>query len=347
MIKQTGSVLRVTAMFLSILVTANLGAQQAATLSQSQWTKKIGACALDHNVLRETMAQIPSEDKVAFTRRVVKAATRLPVSPEEKGSSLVKTSVACIASATADVKKEVIAEVFAGVPIEYLPVVTEELAKRFNQDYNGLPNDQYRKIAEDTLDVAMKRNASTDVPSVRNTFVILAFLSGAKDPALKDVLIAKLPDERMRNLAASWIPPALNSKNYDAMLAAADVRSIPNRTNVQHGLVGHSNLDRLLSDILLNQEAVTGEQTETGEEVVNPVWVTLSQIRAAAGITAEAPTAGQLNHAPDYGINRLPTLVDAGGGAGDKVVIYACTPCGPIPIGYQNQGTTVRGSNQR
>ena len=342
MTKQTGSGLRKTATFLAILVAANLGAQQTATLTQSQWTKKIGACALDHTVLRETMVQVASEDKVAFTRRVIKAATRLPVSPEEKSAALAKTSVACIAGSAADVKKNVIAEVFAGIPVEYLPAVTEELAKRFNQDYNGLPDDQYRKIAEDTLDVAVKRNASADVPSVRNTFVILAFLSGAKDPALKDALIAKLPDERMRNLAAFWIPPAINNKNYDAMLAAADVTPL-SRTDVQLGLVGSSNLDRLLADILSNQNAISDVQIdETGAEMSQTVWIPLSQARAAAGITIAAPTAGQLNHAPDYGINRLPYITTV-----NEIVIYACTPCGPVPIGYQNQVTSVRGNNKR
>lgn len=339
MTKQTGSGLWATAALFAIIVTANLGAQQTTALTQSQWTKKIGACALDHNVLRETMAQVASEDKVAFTRRVVKATTRLPVSPEEKGAALVKTSVACIAGAAVDVKKNVIAEVFAGIPVEYLPAVTEELAKRFNQDYNGLPNDQYRKIAEDTLEVAVKRNASSDVPSVRNTFVILAFLSGAKDPTLKDTLIAKLPDERMRNLAASWIPPALNNKNYDAMLAAADVTPLSSRTDVQLGLVGSSNLDRLLADLLSNQNAVSDVQVdETGAEVSQTVWVPLSQARAAAGITIAAPTAGQLNHAPDYGINRIPRITTV-----NEIVVYLCG----VPCGYQNQVTTVRSSVKR
>ena len=311
----------VVACVLGLAVT-DLCAQNETTMTRSQWAKKVGPSVSDSGVLRETMAQIASEDKVDFTRRVVKAAVRLPVSPEEKGAALVRTSVACIAGATGDIKKHVIAEVFAGVPIEHLPVVTEELAKRFDQEYNNLSNEQYNKVAEDTLDVAIERNAGTDIPSVRNTFVILAFLRGSKDTGLQDRLISKLPDERMRNLAALWLPPALKDKNYDAMLAAADVDEIPARPDVAYRLVGHVGLERLLADLYANQEVVRGaEVDETGTSVAKAVWVPLSQTRAATGVTPDINSKSMLDHAPDYGINRVPHPV-------------------PYPTGYQNQNTS-------
>ncbi|MDD4173840.1 MAG: hypothetical protein PHN34_06385, partial [Kiritimatiellae bacterium] len=223
--------------------------------------------------------------------------------------------------ATGEVKQQVIAEVFAGVPVEFLPVVTEELAKRFDQAYNKLSNEQYEKIATDALAASVKRNAETDAPSVRNAFTILAFARGAQDPALQNKLIAQLPDERMRNLAASWLPPALKEKKYDALLAAADVDDVDIRSEVLLRLVGHSNLDRLLADLNANLGVKPVEWVdETGTNTVETTWIPLSQVRAVGGFTVGGGSSmGLLDHAPDYGINRVP--------------LY--------PQGYQNQGTSV------
>ena len=302
------------------LAAADLYAQNAATLTRAEWAKRVGPSVSDSTVLLDTMTQIVPEEKVEFARRVIKAATRLPASPEEKGVALVRASVACIAGSSGDSKKAVIAEVIAGVPIEYLPVVTEELGKRFDQEYNNLSDDQYGKVAEETLDMAVKRNAKSDIPSVRNTFVILAFLRGAKDAGLQDRLIARLPDERMRNLAAFWLPPALKDKKYDAMLAAADIDEAPaRRREMPHHLIGHASLDRLLADLYASQDVKRSEEVD--EIGTNVAWLSRSQVLAASGgATFGVTTKGMLDHAPDYGINRVPR---------PDVTRY--------PTGYQNQ----------
>lgn len=298
-----------------------LFAQEAVTLTRAQWLKKVGASVSNESVLRETMANLAPEDKAEFAQRVIKAATRLPVGPEEKSAALVRSAVACIAGAAGDTKLQVIAEVFAGVPVEFLPIVSEELAKRFDQEFNKLSDAQYEKVATDTLAACIKKNAETDAPSVRNTFVILSFLRGAKDPALQNKLIAQLPDERMRNLAAAWLPPALKDKNYEGLLAAADVDDIGVDSDILLRLVGHSNLDRLLADLNANLGVKPSERVdETGTNQVQSAWIPLSQVRAVGGfVVGTGASMGALDHAPDYGINRVP--------------LY--------PQGYQNQGTSV------
>lgn len=311
-----------------VLLAAGPGlfAQEGATLTRAQWLKKVGASVSDEAVLRETLANLTLEDKAEFAQRVIKAATRLPASPDEKSAALVRSAVGSIASATGDVKQRVIAKVFAGTPVEYLPVVSEELAKRFDQEFNKLSNEQFEKIASDTLAVCIKENAKTDAPSVRNTFVILTFLRGAKDPALQNKLISQLPDERMRNLAASWLPPALKDRNYEALLAAADVDEMKINDYVLLRLVGHANLDRLLADLNANlgkqMERIdeTRIEGETGVETAETMWVPLSQVRTVGGfVVGGGASAGMLDHVSDYGINRVP--------------LY--------PQGYQNQGTSV------
>jgi hypothetical protein len=300
---------------------------QQAPLERSQWMKKVGASVADQNVLRETAAAVAPEEKVDFARKVIKAASKLPGSPDEKSAALVKAGVGVIAGASGEIKQHVIAEVIAGVPLDYLPPVTEELAKRFDQAYNKLSDDQYEKIASDTLKIVQKRCASTDAPSVRNTFAILSFLRGAKDAALKNKLIAQLPDERQRNLAAAWIPPAFNDQNYDALLAAADVDEAPVRVGLMLLLVGHSTLDALLADLVSNQSVKSQIMDESGTNVAHTVWIPLSQVRTAGGVYDTTPSGGQYDHAPDYGINRVPVV----GG-----LRY------PYPGGYQGQGTSVK-----
>jgi len=321
MMKRMTSSLCAAATVALLATGSGLFAQESTTLTRAQWLKKVGASVSSDAVLRETMTSLAPADKAEFAQRVIKAATRLPVGPDEKSAALVKSAVACIAGATGEVKQQVIAEVFAGVPVEFLPVVTEELAKRFDQAYNKLSNEQYEKIATDALAASVKRNAETDAPSVRNAFTILAFARGAQDPALQNKLIAQLPDERMRNLAASWLPPALKEKKYDALLAAADVDDVDIRSEVLLRLVGHSNLDRLLADLNANLGVKPVEWVdETGTNTVETTWIPLSQVRAVGGFTVGGGSSmGLLDHAPDYGINRVP--------------LY--------PQGYQNQGTSV------
>lgn len=283
-------------------------AADASALTRAQWLKKIGASVTSEAVLRETLGQVAPEEKVEFTQRVLKAVTRMPVSPDEKAAAFVRTAVACVASVTGETKYKVIAEIFAGVPVEYLPVVTEELAKRFDQEYNKLSDELYEKIARDALKIVFARNAQTDAPSVRDTFAILAFLRGAKNPALKDKLLALLPDDRMRSLAVSWLPPALNDRNYDAMLAAADADLITlqlSYANIMR-MVGHTSLERLLAALDTN--------------------VPLSQLIGSN--LDQLPSSG-LIQPTDFGINRLPQGYQ---NQSTSIIICPPSPCRDSPL---------------
>ena len=312
MMKQVKTGLCVSLAVFLALGTVLLGAQETAILTRAQWLKKIGVSVTNVEVLRETFAQVAPEDRVEFTQRVLKAVTRMPVNPDEKAAVFVRTAVACIAGVTGEAKYKVIAEVFAGVPVEYLPVVTEELAKRFDQEYNRLSDELYEKIACAAVKAAVERNAKTDAPSVRNTFVILAFLRGAKSPQLQEKLLALLPDDRMRKLVASWLPSALKDRKYDALLAAADVDAAVVSYDRMLHLVGVGALDQLLYD--LGTGIPLSRVTESGVYVL---------------------PSSRFTQPIDFGINRVPTGYqnqgtdirkggrDGSGGSGDKC------PCAP------------------
>lgn len=319
--KQVRSRIWVFAAVVFALGTTLLFAQGTSFLTRSQWLKKIGSSVMSVAVLRETLAQVELGERVEFTHRVLKAVTRLPVGPDEKAASFVRTAVACIAGVTGELKYKVIAEVFAGVPVEFLPVVTEELAKRFDQEYNHLSDEMYEKIATEAVKVAVERNAKTDEPSVRNTFVILAFLRGAKVAGLQDKLLALLPDERMRKLAASWLPDALNKRNYDALLAAADVDALPISNDAMLYLIGPGALDRLLYEL------------NTG--------ASLSRVIEGRLVTLPSSTINKTGTG-DFGINRLPKgyqnqgtniRKDRDKGTASDDPVCACPPSdGKIPI---------------
>lgn len=301
-----------------VLTAAGIMAQEKTFFTRSQWLKQIGASVNDAAVLKGTLERVAPDDRVEFTQRILKAVSRMPVGPDEKAAAFVRTAVACIAGITGEVKMRVIAEVFAVTPIEYLPVVTEELAKRFNQELNGLSDEQYEKIASETLQIAIERNANLDMPSVRNTFVVLAFLRGASNPALGNVLIALLPDERMRNLASGWVRSVVDSNDYEPLLAAADVDALPLRYyRTMMRVVGHSLLDRLLAELNENMEWETeGEEGRERLPTNDSVWIPLSQVWQTGG-TMMTPE----DHNADFGINRVPRRI--------------------TPDGYQNQGTTI------
>ena len=226
---------------------------EAGMLTRSQWLKKIGDAAKDATVAKELLTQVPVAEKVEFTQRLLKAITRMPLSPEEKQASLNKAAMACIGGTTLqnDERYKVIAEVIAVVPVEYLPGLIGALAKRFNPKLNNLTSEQYKVMAATTVKLAIERNKSTDDPAVRNTFAILLFLMATtpeETPDLRAHLMALLPDDKSRDLSKNWIDEALKG-NFEPMLTAAAVvvRVTPPPPEIQR--IGVAQMERLLSDI--------------------------------------------------------------------------------------------------
>jgi len=253
--------------FSVVLVCANLVVAQTATstppvagqqasevgmLTRAQWLKKIGDSAKNADIAREVMKQVVASEKVEFTQRLLKAITRMPLSPEEKLASIIQASIACMASTPLknDERYKVIAEVLAVVPVEYLPGLTEALSKRFSPKLNKLTTAQYKAMAEATVKISVERNKSTEDQAVRNTFVVLLFLKGTtpeETPGLQALLMDKLPDSS-RELATRWIEEALKG-NYEPMLTAADAGTpvLPPPPGVQR--VGVAQMELLLSDM--------------------------------------------------------------------------------------------------
>lgn len=289
-------------------------ASDAAVLTRSQWLKRIGDAAKSPEVAKEVMRQVVAGEKIEFTQRLLKAITRMPLSPEEKLASLTQASVACIASTplTNDDRYKVIAEVIAVVPVEYLPGLIGSLAKRFNPKLNKVTPEQYKVMADTTVKLAIQRNKQTDDPAVRNTFAILLFLIATtpeETPGLQALLMANLPDDRSRDLAKNWIDEALKG-NYEPMLTAADaaIRVEPPAPEVRR--VGVSQVEQLLVEI----GGLTGsfeaaarrnisEQNGAGIDVFSPVDIGIQTVpRPQPGPVCPPPPCPYPNQ-----LDRLPT----------------------------------------
>ena len=313
---------------LGLLTCASVLAE-GTTLSRSQWLQKVSDSAANVSVLKETMSQVPAEDRVEFTQKVLKAVNALPVTPEEKSNAFVQAMAACLDVDAGAQQLDLIAEVFATVPVSYLPAVTEQLASNLKR--NNLSDSAYETLANKAIEVASKRNAKTDEPAVRDTFVTLAFLRGAKDPnAMKDKLIAAIPDKHSQKVAADLVPGVLASQNYTDVVAAAGEEVAPvegmDRGHTSLATVlGHGNLDSLLADIGA-QKSVADAGGNSSEKVTIPS----SDLSFGSVMLDDDPTLPW--HSVDTGLDRVPRIAGSGDGSGGGYY---------YPGGYQNQGLSV------
>ena len=326
--KQANKVLLLVAAMAATLTVCCAMAKEAPALTRAQWLKKIGTSVTQESVLRETLAQILPDERVEFTQRVLKAVKGLPVSPDEKAAAYVRNAVACIEGAEGELRYKVIAEVFADVPVEYLPMVTNELAKRFSREYHNLSSNDYERVASAVIQAAVERNAKTDEPSVRNTFVVAAFLRSTQDPKLTETLVNLVPTEQARGVVNSLLGTVVKDGNYSALLAAANVEPVttvatPAVLQTGGGTTGTGT-------------GTTGTGTGTTGTGTGTTTGTGGGGEAAGGGGTAAGAGGGTT---DTSASAGSFGATSGGSGGNEVIVDIGV--NRIPRGYQNQSTSV------
>jgi hypothetical protein len=137
--------------------------------------------------------------------------------------------VACIAGATGELKYKVIAEVFAGCRSSSCrgdgragQAVQSGIQQAFGRAYEA--------IANAALTIAVARNAKTNEPSVRNTFVILASCAARRARSGEEAAgaasrpaHARVVPLGCRPLWASGITTVLAAADVDALLISSEV----------------------------------------------------------------------------------------------------------------------------
>lgn len=229
-------------------------AQGQKPLTRDQYFKKVGESAMDKAVLKATLDQVELGDCVEFSKRTLKAVTRMPLGAEEKMARYAESAILCIdRPKDEDVQLGVVAETIALAPVASLPGLVKELSGRFNPKTNNLTTEKYRQFAEKGVKACAARNAQVDDTKVRNTFAVLLFTRAAPEvPELQAALVAQLPESN-RNKAATWLAAAAND-DYTAILAAAEVQTTPPMPAIN--LAGYPQTERLLTYLSVSDSAL-------------------------------------------------------------------------------------------
>ena len=256
---------------LAIVGSATVFAQSAAEkpvagkaqMSLADARGKIDQAIESPELMKEIMKQLSAEDQKQFLADVNKAIGDMPASIEEKTAKFLNINHAAVTSAQKGNTVALLAEVFATVPPEALTVINERFAQDLmNRAAN--PNvtytdEQYTKIAVETMKAINERTEETDNGSTRSAFAILMFLRAsnmAGDPLdkLQEQLIDTLKHNDAKDLAKSeWIPAALGKDGreagYEPILASADAGRRPDFAFTLV-IAGPQYLDSILADVI-------------------------------------------------------------------------------------------------
>ena len=240
----------------------------SAEMPRSEWHAKVGDCAQDPNMLKETISQLSSADKTAFLAEVNAAIDKMPGSADVKAAKFLAANRAAVAGAGAADRADVLAEVYATVPPEALTVINEEFAKNEFARPATMSDDEYTNIVAETMSKINQRTASAESGSVRSAFAGLMFIraAGGASEAATDAVVSSLPSDVQGDARDSWFPPALaENPSYDPMLAPAQAGDEPN-PQVVLDIAPSQQIDSMLSDLQAGNND-PGERTGSGSGI--------------------------------------------------------------------------------
>lgn len=265
---------------LAAVVVAGLGvfAQQ---LSLTDAKAKISEVIAEPAKMTGVMKQLSSESQVKFLAAVNKAIADMPGSKADQAATFLAVDAAAIKGAQKGNVAKLVAECFATASIEALPTLTEGLAPMFNRDSSKYSEQEFIKIAQNTMGSVNERTAQVDYSEVRSGFAALMFIHASNttgdslDAVVKGLVEALPPSTRVR-ANDQWFPAALGTKDggaadYDPILAAADVFE---EVRVERGLLvaGPQFHEVMIADTLGSLEdlsAFSNERTVITDVIYN------------------------------------------------------------------------------
>ncbi len=267
----------------------------AAEMPRSEWQAKVGDCAQNPELLKQTIGQLSSADQLLFVSEVNKAISKMPGSDDVKGARFYAANRAAVTGSINGNRGPVLAEVFATVPPEFLTVINERFASElFNRNANPsrtFTDEEFTNLSTNTMNVIIKRCGETQEPSVRSMFAVLMFVraSNGTPEGLANTLIDMFPNEKDREVAKNeWYKPAMGIdqvKSYDPMLGSAGAGEEPDH-HVVLRLTGIQSGVELLSDLQFIEDAPKVSSSGVGRGIfVNDIGLTTM---------------------PDTGVNRIP-----------------------------------------
>ena len=269
-------------MAVAAMMAAGVALADGMTIVEAR--KQIVAAIADPSVMTSTISQLPAEDQRQYLADVVAAVSKMPGSQEEAGAAYLNVCRAALKGSQKGNLTTLIAEVFATVPPEYLPVISESLgADMLNRATNPsatYTDEQYLAIATNVMQKVNERVASEDAADVRSAFAALAFIRGSnsQSPEIVAAMTAALPESAQKPASEEWFPAALaegDRKSYDPMLVAASAEDMPAETMTRMLLrvSGAQNRNALLADISgggNDPKNGANEKTPITDAVLNP-----------------------------------------------------------------------------
>ena len=215
-------------MLISVGLAAGLAMADGMSIADAR--KQVADCVSNPSTMTAVVKQLPAADQCAYLGDVVAAVAKLPGTQEEAAAAYVNVCRAALKGVSKDNVANMIAEIYATVPPEYLPVISESLAgdmmNRAADPSKTYTDDEYIDIAKKTMETVNKRVESADSADVRSAFAALMFVRGSNNASDKVVsaMVGTLPESARKSASEEWFPAALadgDKKNYDAMLVAA------------------------------------------------------------------------------------------------------------------------------
>ena len=205
-----------------------------ARISLADAKGRIDKAVASPAVMKAIMQHLSAEDQKAFLAEVNAAIATMPGSEAERTATFVAINRAALEGAQKGNVATLVAESFATVAPSALPALSEslgaDLMNRATDKGRMYTDEQYLKLAQVVMEKVNARVAEVDHGDVRSGFAALMFARGSNDPkpATVEALVAMLPAAARETAKKEWFPAALaegEAKNYDAMLAAADVEA--------------------------------------------------------------------------------------------------------------------------
>ena len=268
---------------MAVVAMVSAGVTLADGMTIVEARKQIVAAIADPAVMTSTISQLSAEDQKQYLADVVAAVGKMPGSQEEAAAAYLNVCRAALKGSQKGNLATLLAEVFATVPVEYLPVVSESLGgdmlNRAANPANTYTDDQYLAISTNVMQKVNERLASEDAADARSAFAALAFIRGSnsQSPAIVAAMTASLPESAQKPASDEWFPAALaegDRKSYDPMLVAASAEDVSaeTMTSMLLRVSGEQNRYALLADLAgggTDPAAGANEKTPITDAIVN------------------------------------------------------------------------------
>jgi len=257
-----------------------LNAQESISLADAR--SSIGDCIKTPSKMTEVMKKLSAEDQKAFLAEVNEAIAAKPGSNEAQAATFLNVNRAALKGAKQGNLNTLVAEVFATVPAEYLPVISERFASdlfsRTADQTVKYSDEEYINIASNLMVNVSARMSNVDGGAARSTFAIVMLakasnMTGSPTEAgsplntLVTSLLGTLPaDSPIDTIKNDWIPTALatgESQSYEPIVEGSGTPGTMPSPSVVVQTAGPQVLDNLLSDLNTGSDSVT--ESNNGE----------------------------------------------------------------------------------